>query len=120
MIINLTKSKMFRQEPAKRFAKEYGVSEEVWLNIWIKYKVYDFEPKELLDYAHFKLGKPIEAQSLKRWIFRTEVYSIARDYIKVGGQAVVSSVFGKFEEDLIKELLQNMRFNGNKNSKSII
>lgn len=120
MIIHLPGSHLFTIEPAKRFAREYKVPEEIWIQIWIKHKIYDFEFNELVDYTHFKCGKPIGKKSLLRWIRRTEVYSRARDVMKLGGTTVTSSYFGDLEEFVIKELLQNMRFNGKKTNKSII
>lgn len=120
MIIYLPKSDLFTVEPAKRFAKEYTVPEEVWLNIWIKHKIYDFEFKELYEYAIFKCGKTISKKSLRRWILRTEVYSRARDVTKLGGTTVTSSYFGELEGFVLKELLKQMRFSGSKNSRSII
>lgn len=120
MIIHLPKSDLFTVEPAKRFAREYNVSEEVWLHIWLKHKIYDFEFKELHEYAEFKCGKAVSRRAIKRWIKRTEVYSRAVDVIKVGGTTVTSSYFGDLEEFVLKELLQNMRFNGKQSSRSVI
>jgi hypothetical protein len=117
MIIHLPASDLFTVEPAKRFAKEYGVPETVWIQIWLKHKVYDFEFHELHDYALFKCGKPISKKSLNRWIKRTEVYSRA---IESGAVTVVSSFFGDLEDFVLKELLKQMRFSGSKNSRSII
>lgn len=120
MIIYLPKNDMFTVEPAKRFAKEYSVPEDVWIKIWLKHKIYDFEPKELHEYAEFKCKKPISKKAVRRWIKRTEVYSRAIDVIKHGGTTVTSSYFGDLEDFVVRELLQNMRFNGTKTSKSII
>ena len=120
MIILLPKSELFTVEPAKRFAKEYSVPEQVWLNIWLKHKIYDFEFNELHEYALFKCGKPISRKSLRRWILRTEVFSRARDVLKVGGTTVTSSYFGELEGFVLKELLKQMRFGGHKNSRSLI
>lgn len=120
MIIHLPASDLFTKEPAKRFAKEYSVPEEVWLSIWIKHRVYDFEFKELHEYAEFKCGKPISSKSLRRWILRTEVYSRAVDVIKHGGTTVTSSFFGNLEGFVLKELLKQMRFSGTQSSRSVI
>ncbi len=120
MIIHLPSSDLFTVEPAKRFAREYGVAEDIWIKIWLKHKVYDFTKDELHEYAEFKCGRPINRRTIKRWIKRTEVYSRARDVTKLGGTTVVSSFFGDLEEFVIRELLQNMRFNGKKSSRSII
>ncbi len=120
MIIHLKSSVLFKIEPAKRFAREYDVAEDIWIKIWLKHKVYDFTEDELHEYTEFKCGKQIPKRTIKRWIQRTEVYSRARDVMKLGGTTVVSSFFGELEEFVIKELLQNMRFNGKKSSRSII
>lgn len=120
MIIYLPKSDLFTVEPAKRFAKEYNVPEEVWLSIWVKHKIYDFEFKELHEYAHFKCGRPIGKKALKRWILRTEVFSRAYDVTKVGGTTVTSSYFGNLEGFVLKELLKQMRYGVSKSSKTLI
>ena len=117
MIIHLPASDLFTVEPAKRFAKEYNVAEDVWIKIWLKHKVYDFKFNELHEYARFKCGKTISKKSLGRWIKRTEIYSRA---IESGGTTVVSSFFGELEGFVLKELLKQMRFSGSKNSRSII
>lgn len=120
MIIYLPSSELFTVEPAKRFAMAYDVPEQVWLNVWIKHKIYDFEFPELLEYTEFKCGKKISKRALRRWITRTEVYSRAIDVIKVGGTTVTSSFFGSLESFVIKELLKNIKSSGTKNSRSII
>lgn len=120
MIIYLLKSDLFTIEPAKRFAKEYQVSQDIWIQIWMKHKIYDFEFKELYEYAHFKLGRPIGKKALRRWILRTEIYSKAHDVVKVGGTTVVSSYFGSLEPVVLKELLRQMRYGVSKSSKSLV
>lgn len=120
MIIHLPSSILFTIEPAKRFAKEYNVPEAIWVAVWLKHKIYDFEFKELHEYAHFKCGKPIGKKALKRWIFRTEVYSRARDVTKYGGTTVTSSYFGNLEGFVLKELTRNMKFSGTQSSKTLI
>lgn len=120
MIIYLPKSDLFTVEPAKRFAKEYTVPEQVWIAIWLKHKVYDFEFKELHEYAHFKCGRPISKKALRRWIMRTEVFSRARDVIKHGGTTVVSSYFGDLEGFVLKELLKQMQYGVSKTSRTLL
>lgn len=120
MIIHLPKSDLFTIEPAKRFAKEYGVPEEVWIHIWLRHKIYDFTFNELHDYTLFKCKRQVSRKSLRRWILRTEVYSRARDVTKLGGTTVVSSYFGELEDFVLKELLKQMRFGGSKSSRTII
>ncbi len=120
MIVHLSSSDLFVVEPAKRFAKEYSVPEEVWIKIWLKHKVYDFEFNELHEYTEFKCKRQISRKSLRRWLLRTEVYSRARDVMKLGGTTVVSSYFGELEQFVLNELLKQMRFGVSKNSRSII
>ncbi len=39
MLIDLSKSKLFTSDPGVRFAREYGIPEEAWKELWRRYKV---------------------------------------------------------------------------------
>ena len=112
MIIHLNKSKLFTVEPAIRFGREFGVDNKIWLEIWLRYKLMDYNVSELCEYTHIKIGRRPSRKSIRRWIIRTELYSMARDVLKLGGTTVTSSYFGQYENEVIKELTRGMRFSG--------
>lgn len=120
MLIHLHKSKLFTQEPAKRFAKEFNVSEKLWIECWLKYKLYDLKIPELCEYIQIKTGRKPSYNSINRWIVRTEIYSISREAYKMGAKTVVSSFFGVYEENVKQELLKNMKFSATRTSRSIV
>lgn len=120
MIINLSKSKLFTVEPAKRFAREFGCDERVWIDCWLKYKLLDLRTNELGDYIHIKTGKKLENFTVRRWIIRTEIYSQAREAFKKGATNVTSQFFGKWEEYVMDELLRNIKSSVRHTPKAII
>lgn len=120
MIIHLQKSKLFTVEPAKRFAREFNVDDKLWLEIWLRYKLMDYNITELREYTHIKIGRRPSYKSIKRWIIRTEIYSMARDVLKLGGSTVTSSYFGKYEQEVINELTRGMRFSGTKKPRILL
>lgn len=120
MIIHLHKSKLFTVEPAVRFGREFNVNNKIWLEIWLRYKLMDYTIPELVEYAHIKIGRRPSNKSIKRWIIRTEIYSMARDVMKLGGTTVVSSYFGKFEEEVINELTRGLKFGGTLNTRILL
>lgn len=120
MLIKLKKSKLFTVEPAKRFAKEFKVDEKVWIDAWLKYKLLDYTIPELCEYIHFKTHRQPSYNSISRWIIRTEIYSIARDAVKMGATTADSSFFGIYEDNVLNELLKNMKYSDTKSSRSIV
>ena len=120
MIIHLSKSKLFTVDPSKRFAREFNVEESVWTECWLKYKLYGFSTRELVDYIHFKTGRKPSLISIERWVSRSEIYSIAKKAFKLNARVVQSYFFGKHEKQVIKELLKNMKSSATKNSRSIV
>lgn len=134
MIIKLLESKLFTVDPAVRFAREYSVSPKIWNEIWKRYCL-----KPLLDGVSFqendseeflissicgyftnKTGRKANTRSMKRWIVRTEIYCRAQHIIKMGVRVVDSSYFADFEDDLLEELTRSIRFNGKKDSRTIV
>ncbi len=120
MIIHLKKSKLFTVEPAKRFAKEFNVPENIWIECWLKYKLLDLEVKELCDYIYIKTGRRLSHESVKRWIIRTEIYSQAKEAFKMGAETVVSSFFGEYEVHVQNELLRNLKSSARHIPRSIV
>jgi len=120
MIIHLTKSELFTELPENRFSKEYLVAPQVWTEIWRRYALMEYSPKELCEYFQIKTGKKIAIKSMKRWIWRTEVYCRANHLMKSGVRVVVSEFFGEFEEPLMRELLKNLKSSVQKKPKILI
>ena len=117
MIIHIRKSKIFTIEPAKRFAKEFNVDDKVWIDCWLKYKRLGLSIPELCDYVHWKTGRKPSYNSISRWIVRTEIYSISREVVKMGACTVNSKFFGIYEQNVIDELVKNMKNSVTKSSK---
>lgn len=120
MIIKLNESKLFTIDPAIRFAKEYDVEPKVWNEMWKRYGLLEYDMDGLCGYFQYKTGRRPNPTSIRRWIVRTELYCRATHVMQMGVRVVDSNYFGKFENDLIKELTRNMQFSGKKDSRSIV
>jgi len=120
MIIDLLKSKLFTVEPAKRFAKEFNVSEDIWIKCWLKYKVLELSTEDLCEYIHIKTNRKPSKDSVRRWIARTEVYSRAREAFKLGASNVTSEFFGDYEDYVLSELLKGLKSSARHIPKSIV
>lgn len=120
MLIKLDKSKLFTIEPAIRFAKEFGVGEDIWIKCWLKYKVLGLSVPELCEYVHLKTGRKPSYNSINRWIVRTEIYSLAKEVTKQGVNTVRSEYFDIYEENVLKELVRNSNFSVKMENKNIV
>jgi hypothetical protein len=120
MIIHLKKSKLFTVDPAIRFSREYNVSPKIWNEIWKRHGLLGYDTDGLCGYFQYKTGRKPNAESIRRWIVRTEIYCLANHVMRMGVETVMSEYFGRFEQDLIKELTRNMRYSGKRNSRSIV
>lgn len=74
----------------------------------------------LCGYFQYKTGRKPNRESIRRWIVRTEIFSRANHVMLMGTRVVDSTYFGKFEQELIKELTRNMLFSGKRDSHSIV
>lgn len=119
MIINISNSKLFTVDPAERFAKECGHSEELWREIWRRHKLLAYTIEELCDYYHIKTKKEVRPKSLQRWLWRTEIYHMAYPALKRGARTVVSDYFGEHEWDVIRELTKNLKSSDRKNVRTL-
>jgi hypothetical protein len=119
MIIKISQSDLFKRDPDIRFAREYGLEKGFWKELWRRYKLLGYTSQELAEYYELKTKRTANLTSIRRWIWRTEIYSIARPAIDMGAQAVNSKLFGQFEQELIKELHKNIKTSVNKNPKTI-
>lgn len=76
--------------------------------------------KDLCDFYEIKSGRKTSGQSMKRWIYRTEIYCRAQDAIRKGAEVAMSSYFGEYEDFLLKEITRQMRFSVKGNNKILI
>jgi len=112
MIIRITKSILFTTDPDIRFASEHHVPLGLWRELWKKYKLQEYEVKDLCDLYHAKTGNRISRRALQRWIRRTEIYSRTKPAIERGVESVTSDFFGNLEWMVLKELFRNMKVSG--------
>ncbi len=125
MIINLTKSKLFTVEPDVRFAREHRLPRGTWVELWRRYKLLGYTTDELCEYLLLKTGKNSPSkrtarQNIKRWIIRTEIYTITSPVLKKGARSVNSCIFGPYEEIVLNELAKHMRAGDTKGARTII
>jgi hypothetical protein len=120
MIIYITKSKLFTVDPAIRFAKEYNCDVKLWNEMWRRHTLLQYTNKELCEYFYLKTQRQPKPKSIRRWIVRTEIYCLANHALRMGARVVQSEYFRDFEKDVIKELVQNMRFNGKQSNRSLL
>lgn len=120
MIINISKSELFTTDPDIRFTAQYDTPRGLWNLLYNRYNYLKLNIPELIELCQIKTGKKIDRFAMRRWVWRTEIYKIAEPYVKKGGKAVVSEVFGEYEEDLIKELTKHMKRGATKNARTVI
>lgn len=120
MILNIRNSSIFTNEPAVRFAKEYGLPTGVWSEIWRRYKLLDYTNTEIKDYVFIKYGRNLTYPAVGRWIKRGEVYLITKPLIAKGVVHVNSVIFKEYEEYVMNELVRPLKDGATKKSKSII
>lgn len=120
MIITIIKSKLFTIDPKHRFAKEYDCDPFIWEQLWRRYKLLEYDIDGLCGYFVIKTGKKPTPTSIRRWILRAELYHRAQFALQKGIQAVDSSFFGEFEDDVIKEATRHMKFGESKDSRILL
>lgn len=119
MIIHLNNSRLFTVSPDIRFASENGVDVGVWAEIWRRYKLLEYTVPELMEYVHIRTGNRPSRKSVNRWIFRAEIYMMAKFALENGATTVVSSFFNEYEKEVIQEITKHMRSGGKKSSRSL-
>jgi len=112
MIIDLTKSKLFTSEPHIRFAREYNVHNDIWLELWKRYKLMGYTLCDMRDFYHIKTGNHIKNRNLKRWILRTEIYTMVYPALREGAQFATTEIFGEYEQYVIDEVIAYLKVNG--------
>lgn len=119
MIILIKKSELFTTDPDIRFSRVNNVSTGLWKELWRRYKLLGYTIQDLEDLYLLKTHKTISRKSLKRWVFRTEIYSKIKPVLDMGCESVNSSYFNELEWFVVKELLKNIKSSVHKNIKSI-
>ncbi len=120
MIIDLSQSKFFTQDPDIRFAKEYLLPLGAWKEGWRRYQLLEYTQSDLRDYFFMKYGRRLSWNSLNKWIIKTEVYIVSRPVLERGAKVVNSDIFGKHEQYILEEVTRNLRFEGSSDSRIII
>jgi hypothetical protein len=120
MILNITKSKIFKVDPSIRFSKEYGLPNDVWAEVWRRYKLLGYSNGDLRDYLFLKYARNISFDAMRRWIYRGELYMISKPLLKEGVKCVNSHIFGDWEEYVMNELTKPLKNGAINKAESII
>lgn len=120
MIINIQKSNIFKLEPSTRFSKEYGLPNDVWKEVWRRYKLLEYSNGDLRDYLFLKYARNIGWDSMRRWLSRGEIYMITKPLIEKGVIHVNSSIFGEYEEYVMNELVKPLKNGASNKAESIL
>jgi hypothetical protein len=119
MLIKLHESKLFTIDPATRFAREYGVEPVIWNEVWKRYLA-EYDLEALAGYVLYKTGRHIKTRQLKRWLVMTEIHCRANHIMLMGIRVVQSEYFGQYEQQMLEEVLRNMKYSGSKESRTIV
>lgn len=120
MIINIKNSKIFTDDPAARFAREYSLPQESWNELWRRYKLLEYTNGDIKDFMFMKYARNLHPSTVYRWIVRGRVYEILYPHIKNGVIHVNTEIFGDLEEIVINELVKPLKNGASKESKAII
>lgn len=118
MIIKLYNSTLFTKPPHERFALKTGY--DVWQELWRRHKLLGYTTNELCELYKIKTGQDTTPQSINRWIWKTEVYSMTQPVMKEGVRMVQSEFFKDHEQKVIKELLKNLKSSVRKDPKIML
>ncbi len=117
MIINLRKSVLFTVDPDARFSREHDVPRGTWTLLFQRYRYLEYTPTDLCELYNAKTGKHLSPKNASRWIWRGEIYSLARNALDRGAVTVVSSYFGEHEYYVVKEITKNLKSSVRQNAK---
>lgn len=120
MLVKLRNSRLFDTSPAIRFGNQYGVSHDVWTELWKRYSLLEYTPRELAEYFLIKTGKQVKERQIKRWIFLTEVFTKTKPARDKRALVISTEIFGPLEDKVIEELTRHMKNNGGKRSYTIV
>lgn len=120
MILDITQSKLFKVSPDVRFSKEYAVPLGTWIEVWRRYKLLGYLPKDIKDYMFIKYARNLSYNTIDRWIVCNEIYDIASPLIKKGVVHVNSDIFRDWEQNVMNELVKTLKSGSTSSSRSII
>ena len=120
MLVKLRNSRLFDTDPTRRFAAQYGVGEDIWLELWKRHKVLEYSVSEMAEYFRIKTGKIVQPRQVSRWIFLTEVFVLTKPARDKGARVINTEMFGKLEKKVIAEVTRGMRESGAKRSHIIV
>jgi len=106
MYVNI-RARLFKEDPAKRFATRFKCSPEVWRKLWHRYKILEYTKSEAREYLSIILKIPIDSERFDRWVQRTEIYLRAQIALDEGCKQVNSEFFGKHKDFVEKEITKN-------------
>jgi len=101
------KKRIFKTDPAKRFAKYHKCDENTWRNVWYKYKMLEYTKNEAKEYLTLLINTPVTHKKFNRWVERTEVYLKSQIAIQKGAITIHTDFFGKHKTFVEKELTKN-------------
>ena len=108
MIIKVNQSQLFTTDPALRFADTYKVSEDIYRELWRRYRLLEYSIPELCEIFYIKVGHLINSRAMSEWMFRGKIYSKVIDKISKGAQAIDSEIFEELEQRVLNELFKHM------------
>lgn len=120
MLIKIYNSRLFNTNPAIRFSKWHNVSEDLWIELWKRYKILGYSIEEMAEFFKMKSGKEIKNKQLKRWIFVTEIFIMTKPAREKRARVVSTELFGKLEQEVIYEMTRAMRECGAKKSNTLL
>jgi len=120
MIIHIKKSTLFTVDPDIRFSKEYGLPLGTLKALYRRHKMLGYSTNDLCEFYKINTGKETSKKSIKRWMWRTEVYAMTLPIINKGVETVVSSFFKDHEWKVIKEITKNIQSSVQGNTKTLI
>lgn len=120
MIIHLKKSALFTTDPDIRFAREYNLPIGTLREIYRWHKVNEFDVDQIREFHTLKTGRIMSNKSIRRWIWRAEIYSLTLPVLEKGAQVVTSSFFKDHEWRVIKEITKNLRPSVHGQTKTLI
>lgn len=101
--------RLFQQDPAIRFSRVFGHPQQVWRDVWKRYKILDYSEEEAREYLMLLIKRNIKRNQFKLWIKRTEAYNRAQIAIRKGAKEVKSDYFGPVKGFVERELNRNYK-----------
>lgn len=120
MLVKLRNSRLFDTDPSRRLGWEYGVDENLWTELWKRYKVLNYTIPEMAEYFQIKSKKVITRRQVKRWIFLTEVFVLTKPARDMGAKVINTEMFGELEHWVVEEVTRGMKHSGAKKSNVIV